>query len=49
MTDYEDVPYDMMKFMIANINYGGRVTDRMDLRAIRVMLEVGCWSECSTV
>lgn len=40
LTEYEEVPYDMMTFMISHINYGGRITDRMDARAIQVILQV---------
>lgn len=41
VSDYDEVPYDMLKFMVANINYGGRVTDALDQRAITVMLQAG--------
>ncbi len=40
VSEYDDLPYSMLLFMVANINYGGRITDHMDVRAIRVILEV---------
>jgi dynein heavy chain len=35
-----DVPYDTLSFLIAVINYGGRVTDNKDERLIRAILSL---------
>ena len=35
---YEEVPYQVLNTMISYINYGGRVTDYIDLRTIDVIL-----------
>eukprot|EP00939_MAST-03C_sp_MAST-3C-sp1_P000013 g13.t1 len=35
---YDEVPYRVLNTMISYINYGGRVTDYIDLRTIDVML-----------
>ncbi len=40
ISEYDDVPFSMLQFMIAHINYGGRITDKMDARTVRVILEV---------
>ena len=40
LSEYTEVPYDVMKFMISLINYGGRITDAMDARAMIVILQV---------
>lgn len=39
LTDYPDVPYDALKYMAAQANYGGRVTDGMDRILIATILE----------
>jgi hypothetical protein len=40
LSDYDEVPYKMLQFMVAHINYGGRVTDALDQRTISVLLQV---------
>eukprot|EP00501_MAST-03F_sp_TOSAG23-6_P002568 GSMAST32.ASY1.ANO1.2709.1 assembled CDS len=35
---YEETPYTQLNFLISYINYGGRVTDYIDLRTIDVIL-----------
>merc|ERR1719261_1614279 len=39
VNQYEDVPYKVLNFLGANINYGGRVTDDKDKRLISTILE----------
>lgn len=38
LKDFEDVPWECLKYSIAEANYGGRVTDPMDRRLIKVIL-----------
>ena len=35
---YEEIPYKVLHFLISYVNYGGRVTDYIDLRTIHVLL-----------
>lgn len=39
MNEYKEVPYKVLNFICAEINYGGRVTDAKDLRLIKSLLE----------
>lgn len=36
--DFDDIPWDTLTYSIAEANYGGRVTDPMDRRLIKVIL-----------
>lgn len=35
---YQDIPFEALKYMVAEANYGGRVTDPMDRRSINIIL-----------
>ena len=35
---YQEIPFEALKYMVAEANYGGRVTDPMDRRAINLIL-----------
>lgn len=39
LDEYEVVPYKVLNFLGAEINYGGRVTDDKDVRLIKTILE----------
>ncbi|CAM9418497.1 unnamed protein product, partial [Ectocarpus sp. 13 AM-2016] len=38
LDSYEEVPYRVLNFLTSYINYGGRVTDYIDLRTIDVIM-----------
>jgi len=38
LDQYADIPWDALNYMVAEANYGGRVTDPMDRRLIKVIL-----------
>ena len=39
LNEYDFVPYQVLNFLGAEINYGGRVTDDKDVRLIKTILE----------
>lgn len=39
LDDYKEIPYKAINFLGAQINYGGRVTDAIDVRLISVILK----------
>lgn len=39
LDEYENVPYKVINFLGAQINYGGRVTDDKDVRLIKTILK----------
>lgn len=39
LDEYEVVPYKVINFLGAEINYGGRVTDDKDVRLIKTILK----------
>jgi dynein heavy chain len=38
LNNFEEVPYKVLNFLGAEINYGGRVTDEKDVRLIKNIL-----------
>jgi dynein heavy chain len=40
LDEYAEVPYKVIQFLGAEINYGGRVTDDKDVRLIKTILKV---------
>ena len=40
LDDYEEIPYKVLNFLGAEINYGGRVTDDKDVRLITTIIKV---------
>jgi len=38
LDEYKDIPYKVINFLGAEINYGGRVTDDKDVRLIKNIL-----------
>jgi len=42
LNDYEEIPFKVLNFLGAEINYGGRVTDDKDVRLIKTILALYC-------
>lgn len=40
LDDYDEIPYKVLNFLGAEINYGGRVTDDKDVRLIKTIIMV---------
>jgi dynein heavy chain, axonemal len=40
LDEYEEIPYKVLNFLGAEINYGGRVTDDKDVRLITTIIKV---------
>lgn len=40
LDEYNEVPYKVINFLGAEINYGGRVTDDKDVRLIKTILKL---------
>ena len=38
LDEYEEIPWEALNYMVAQANYGGRVTDAKDRRLIEVIL-----------
>lgn len=38
LDEYEDTPWDALKYLIAGINYGGHVTDDWDRRLMQTYI-----------
>ena len=38
LDEYEETPWDALKYLVAEINYGGRVTDDMDRRLMNTYM-----------
>ena len=39
MDDYEEIPFKVLNYLGAEVNYGGRVTDDKDIRLIKSILQ----------
>jgi len=39
LTEQPDVPYQALNYLVAEVNYGGRVTDDKDVRLIKSLLK----------
>lgn len=39
ISDFDEIPWKLLNYQIAEANYGGRVTDPRDRRLIKVILE----------
>lgn len=45
---YQDVPFNAIKYLTAEINYGGRVTDPWDRRTVSTVLDIFFNEDCLT-
>lgn len=39
LDEYEQIPWEALNYMVAEANYGGRVTDPKDRRLISILLQ----------
>lgn len=46
LDEYDSIPYKVINFLGAEINYGGRVTDDKDVRLIKTILKTYIGSHC---
>ena len=39
LEEYDEIPWEALNYMVAEANYGGRVTDAQDRRLIKFILK----------
>jgi dynein heavy chain, axonemal len=49
LDDYSEIPYKVLNYLGAEINYGGRVTDERDVRLIKNILQTYINSEVDLI
>jgi hypothetical protein len=48
LDSYVDTPWDALKYLIAEANYGGRVTDELDRRVLSSYLNRCGWASAAS-